>query len=45
MTAETTNTNKEDADKARREAAAEQRLREDAETSRRLKGYSKKRRG
>ena len=45
MGSENTTTNKEDADKARREAAAEQRLREDAETSRRLKGYSKRRRG
>ena len=45
MSSEKTTTNKEDADKARREEAAEQRLREDAETSRRLKGYSKKRRG
>ena len=45
MSSEKTTTNKEDADKARKEAAAEQPLREDAETSRRLKRYSKKRRG
>ena len=45
MSSEQTTTNQEDADKARREAAAEQRLVEDAETSRRLKGYSKRRRG
>ena len=45
MGADNTNTNKEDADKARREAARLQREAEGAETQSRLRKYSKKRRG